>query len=163
MSLINIKYTWWNEETDIEMFYVDGIPEIEEIHKKGINCAGLINIIRQKSGLSVPELKDSECEIRGGTYHYYEYFEENKLLEEFKIDEEYEEGTLIMRKYRDVKDQGHMAIIINKNEIIHAYAEDELTGRVGITKLEKSHNYIEEGYYEYAIRPEKWLNIKEKK
>jgi hypothetical protein len=159
LSLIDIKYTWWNEESGIDMFYVDKIPEISEIRRIGINCAGLINIIRQKSGLTVPELKDSECEVRGGTYHYYEYFEENKVLEEFDIRKEYPEYTLLLRRYRDVYDQGHLAMIINKNEIIHAYAEDELTGRVGITKLEDSHYYMESGYYEYVVRPENWLKI----
>lgn len=167
-TLLGIKYTWWNEDSGDDMFYTNGIPELSTIKSIGINCAGLVNLIRQKSGLTIPELnQDDEGVVRGGTYHWYNYFLENKLLNKFDYSKYYPIGTILLRTYRDLKDQGHLAIIYSEdpedpenppNSIIHAYS-CEIGNQVGISNLYDSHFCIPEGYYEYVVYPEDWLCV----
>ena len=82
-------------------------------------------------------------------------------------------GTLFLRKYRNIEDQGHVAVFYKKykkdpskllyGEIIHAYADinHKIGGQVGTTTFGCSHFYEKgcgkEGYYEYAILPNNWL------
>ena len=81
-------------------------------------------------------------------------------------------GTLLLRNYRNKKDQGHLAIIIEHypkdntktlySNIIHSYLETNGSGQIGITNLGQSHfslvNKNGTGYYEYAVLPQNWLN-----
>lgn len=155
----DIKYTWWRTGGCERMFYADDKEDIhsDDVREIGINCAGLINLIRRQRGLFIPDLTDDQKKdgiIRGGTYHWFMYFQQIDALTEFDIDKEYDVCTLILRRYKNETDQGHMAIIINKTDIIHAYAYDTDTGIVGVTSLIDSHA---SGYYEYAISPSHWL------
>jgi hypothetical protein len=96
--------------------------------------------------------------------------EKNNKLKEFDYTKKYPIGTILYRKYRDVKDQGHFAVLHSYHKkhpdkllygnIIHAYAYDKYSGRVGVTQLGYSHfhNYnLSEGYYEYVVLPKDWL------
>ena len=159
-SLLGIKYRWWKEGDSDDLFYCNGIPSIEILNRDGINCAGFVNILRQYSGLSIPESNV----YRGGTRFWYNYFSENTKLNKFDPEESYPNGTLLLRDYRNIEDQGHLSVIIDANltdtlegTIIHAYADLDV-GEVGLTKLRYSHYYIDSGYYEYAILPEDWLS-----
>jgi len=71
-SLIGIKYTWWKDDgTDPnDMFFCHRIPTYEELKKRGINCTGLINLMRLKIGLEIPK----SIGLEGGTYFWYHYF-----------------------------------------------------------------------------------------
>jgi cell wall-associated NlpC family hydrolase len=164
-SLVGLKYTWWKSGSttkDKHPFYVDAIPTKTYIKKNGICCAGLINIMRQKAGYEVPGIGI----YKGGTYSWYKYLKKKKVLEKFDDNKNYPLGTLFLRKYRNAEDQGHVSVYIKKGkipkkplygEIIHAYAEDENGGKVGITSLGASHFTLKNGYYEYAILPKNWL------
>ena len=167
-----IKYTWWfGSDTEEDIFYCNEIPTMEKLNERGINCAGLINIMRIYSGGEIPEQKDAE-EVRGGTQFWYNYFNSVEKLEVFDYEKSYPLGTLLLRDYKDINDQGHLAVICEHSKkepkkilygsIIHAFAGgDGENGRVGITNLGSSHfsliNNDGEGYYEYAILPEDWL------
>ena len=164
-SLLGVKYVLWKGESfyeNIYPFYVKQIPSLEYIKKNGINCAGFINLLRQKSGLTIP---GKEHKYKGGTDSWYKYFEENNKLKTFDYRENYPIGTLFGRKYRGINDQGHLAVLyeIDKdglwlnNKIIHSYYEKKNKGKVGITTLGYSHYSKENGYYEYAVLPEDWL------
>ncbi len=162
-SLIGVKYTLWtgdHEKTDDkpEPFYINNIPDNEYIKKHGINCAGLINIMRLNSCGNVP----GNGNWRGGIESWYNYLKSKEVLKPFDFKQNYPKGTLLLRNYRDSYDQGHAAVICDKHDIwlndniIHAY-NDVSGGKVGITKLGCSHYIIPEGYYEYAILSEDWL------
>ena len=172
-SLIGVKYTWWKCGSTSEKdhpFYVDKLPTKKYLKENGINCAGLINIMRLYSGGEIPEQYD-EYVVRGGTRFWYNYFNTLGKLEVFDYKKYYPLGTLLLRDYKDIVDQGHLAVIyehfkkdftkILYGNIIHAYADNE-EGKVGITNLGSSHFYLTnkdgEGYYEYAILPKDWLN-----
>ena len=164
-SLIGIKYTLWKGGSlskNIYPFYVNGIPDIEYIKKNGINCAGFINLLRLKSGKDVPGNGD----FKGGTFSWFNYFQDKKFLEVFDYRIRYPIGTLLLRKYRSIYDQGHLAVLYEldenniwlNNKIIHSYYdENNGNGRVGISKLGDSHWCIPEGYYEYIVLPENWI------
>ena len=161
-KLIGIKYTLWlsgSTMTTLHPFYVDYIPPINYIKKHGINCAGLVNIMRLKNGKNIPGFGI----YRGGTGMWDYYLNSKKLLEKFDIEKQYPVGTLFLRRYRNVEDQGHLAVLYGNNgenvldgDIIHSY-NDEHGGRVGITKLRDSHYCIADGYYEFICLPENWL------
>jgi len=164
-SLIGLKYTWWKSGStsmNKHPFYIDDIPTKAYIKKNGICCTGLINIMRQKAGFDVP----GSGADKGSTIGWHKYLKNKNVLEKFDDNKNYPIGTLFLRKYRNVKDQGHVAVYLKKSkiakkplygEIIHAYAEDEDGGVVGITSFGASHFYFTNGYYEYAILPKDWL------
>lgn len=164
-SLIGIKYTLWKGgplSKDIYPFYVNEIPDIEYIKQNGLNCAGFINLLRLKSGKDVPGNGD----YKGGTLSWFNYFKEENSLELFDYRKKYPLGTLFLRKYRSIIDQGHLAVLYEldennvwlNNTIIHSYYDkDEDSGTVGLSILGDSHYSIPEGYYEYIILPENWI------
>ena len=170
-KLVGIKYTWWtgHEKKEDDFFYVNCIPKFKTLQNRGIGCTGLINILRQSVGKPIPP---SNSLFRGGTVFWYKYLKSKKLLKPFDYTKNYPLGTLFLRKYRNIDDQGHVAIYYKKNkkdptkllygEIIHAYADDKhpAGGQVGTTILGYSHFYGggRTGYYEYVITPTNWLN-----
>ena len=73
------------------------------------------------------------------TRFWYNKWKEQKKLKPFDYTKKYPLGTILFRKYRDVKDQGHFAVLYSYNkkhpdkilygEIIHAYGGSD--GQVG--------------------------------
>ena len=164
-KLIGAKYKLWLgdfQKTDDtpEPFYINEIPNIEYVRTHGINCAGLINIMRLNTSGSVP----GEGNWRGGTLSWYEYLKSKDVLIDFDYRRNYPKGTLLLRNYRNENDQGHLAVICGKDkhgkwlndDIIHAH-NNGYDGAVGTCKLGYSHYSIPEGFYEYIILPEDWL------
>ena len=164
-KLIGIKYTLWlgdhqNTDDNPEPFYINEIPNIEYIKQHGINCAGLINIMRLKCSGNIP----GEGSWRGGTESWYNYLKSKNALIEFDYKSNYPIGTLLLRTYRNPNEQGHLAVIYDKDKndiylndtIIHSY-NDKSGGKVDKCYLGFSHYSIPGGYYEYAILPDKWL------
>ena len=165
-KLLGIKYRLWkgdNSVEDQESFYVNFKPPIDYLKKNGIHCSGLINVILQEFNIPIPS---SSSQYRGGTKFWYEYFKNKGFLCKFNYNIQYPIGTLFIRKYKNKKDQGHLAILsqyYSKNpeqilygNIIHSCKEKG----VCISQLGMSHfcQYdCNEGYYEYAILPDKWL------
>lgn len=158
-SLIGIKYIWWIPNGSEEMFYTEELPSVDELTLKGTNCSGFVNILRQKYGNRIPSIKDiPEYIVKGGTSYWYEL--KKNLMKPFDIKCKYPMGTLLFRKYRNKYDQGHMAIICDTEtkQIIHCYYENKEYNGIDIHSLEQSHWYIPEGYYEFILYPDDWLN-----
>jgi hypothetical protein len=69
----------------------------------------------------------------------------------------YEDGTLLFRPYKDLEDQGHIALIIGE-KIYHSYfyvwepRGTNLTRDPGV-----SHTPIESNYYTFTAPPSAWL------
>jgi hypothetical protein len=161
-TLINVKYKWWKGEdsTIDEPFWAenDFVPSLNKI--KSVNCTGLINLMRRYVGLEVPGVKE-KYQYAGGTWIWYKYLNKNKRIRFFDISKRYPKGTLLIRKYKDIEDQGHVAVIITDNhshilyeKIIHSYSEKG----VSTTTLGFSHFSIEDGYYTHVCMPDDWLN-----
>ena len=48
---------------------------------------------------------------RGGTGFWFYYFQKNNLIQEFDYNSRYPLGTLLLRNYIDINDQGHCAVL----------------------------------------------------
>lgn len=150
----NTPYVWWKDlESTTEKdapFYCKRIPPIEEIKANGCNCAGLINLLHLSRGLSVPGVTEGEY-YAGGTYLWFEYLDAKSLLEPVSMDKKYPAGSLLLRKYRSPKDQGHLAVVytggvLRDQKLLHCHPD------AGITlddRVMESHMWLPNGYYEY--------------
>ena len=114
------------------------------------------------------KLPKSKNKYRGGTWFWYNYFKRNNKLHSFDYRKNFEIGTLFLRKYHNIEDQGHVAVFYSKNknnpdmsllgDIIHSYVTDEKgNGHVGISNLGQSYFNLPDGYYDYYIEPKDWL------
>jgi hypothetical protein len=164
-TLIGLEYKWWTGQDRDDFHYYDKPQDIPFIRKNGIACSGFANLLMHKVGVEMPKNKSKH---RGGTGFWYRQFKKNKKLRDFDYHKDYPPGTMLFRKYRNVEDQGHIAILHSVSpgkllygKLIHAYADNSEGGKVGITIVGCSHFWEDgggdEGYYEYAILPEDWL------
>lgn len=147
---IGVKYNKWTFKTDLadDFFCVNSIPKLETLKKNGLVCSSFINILRQHYGSKIPE---SNSIYRGGTLFWYNYLNEKKVLHKFEENKNYPLGTLLLRKYINETEQGHVAVVCGINKIIHCFYNDKPeNGKVDISKINKN-------YYEYFIYPEDWL------
>ncbi len=178
-NMVGIKYILWTGKEDTDIFYCSGIPSQSLLNDQGVNCAGLINIVRQYSGLTIPNNIYYQVP-RGGTHFWYLYFKSQGVLQNIDYSKKYPLGSLFLRDYHDLKDQGHLAILFQYNNgngsgsgndndngninslvdhfIIHSYYEDShLSGGVNISKFDNLRDG-KDPYYQYIILPENWLS-----
>ena len=159
LSLQGIPYDYWkggDNQTTAPMFAINGpVPDGSEI--TSANCAGLVNLIIRYIGKELPYKNDGI----GGTSAYAHYYRD--VAVPFDIMNSYPKGTLIIRDYRDVNDQGHVAIILDDNGkkalVLQSHVEGTFfeSTTPGVNKqytLEESHDG---NYYELAVLPKDWL------
>ena len=167
---LKVPYRWWKKDMPFyedDMFYtLDGKPpSAQEIidNDKSVVCSGLINLARRYMGLTIPNIDG----VKGTTWTWFRYLIKKEPINTQRT---YPIGTLLLRDYSNMKDQGHVAIItsesdnINNQMIVHAipfYSIDtELrdVGSVVYTRFIDSH-YYEDGseFYTHICLPEYWL------
>jgi hypothetical protein len=194
-SLIGVPYRWYDSELDsfngTDKFWCENTsaPCSNEINKNGksIVCTGLINLMRRKSGLSIPGLngniigkyKELFKMYPGGTGAWFLYLHQRKRLEKLDMKKKYSKGTLLLARFKDNEnDQGHVAVFYNDiNEsqtideqlIIHAspdilFVDRDKYQNHGSVKVEKfcisNNKYKYKGkksYYTHVCLPENWL------
>lgn len=148
------SYLWWKDnESTLEKdapFYCTRIPDTKTIQESGCNCAGLINMLHVSRGLTVPGVISKE-QYAGGTYIWFKYLKRAKLLEPIDVEKSYPAGSLLIRKYRNSVDQGHLAILYSsgpllEQKLLHCYPEKGITIDDSVTT---SHNWLKKGYYEF--------------
>jgi len=151
-ELINTTpYVSWKEgESTLSQnppFYCLWVPTVVEIRAAGCNCAGLVNLLQLSNGRPVPGVATGDF-YAGGTDSWHTYLKEACLLEPFDNNRRYPPGALLLRRYRDPIDQGHMAIIYDDDQkLLHSYYG------AGITidrTVASSHEWRSEGYYEFV-------------
>lgn len=164
-SLFGIKYSQWIEGSTTNKshpFYVNGPQPLQYMIDNGMCCAGLINLLVHVSGThEVP----GEGEYKGGTYEWFRVMKEKKVMEPFDMNKSYPVGTLLLRNYRDVNDQGHVAMIYSKQKnhplfdkiIDSSYSLTPEDGCVKVHTLGHSHFMFEDGMYEGVVYPENWI------
>jgi hypothetical protein len=167
LGLVGLPYKWYRKGehiTGYDKFYAvnEPAPDPSKLHeeKKSIVCTGVCNLIRRHLNLLVP--------LPGTTDAWFIYLQKNDWLEQFDIRNSYPLGTLLLRNFSNiVNDQGHAAILLENQKIIHAYADkeydesqpDEIVGVCGISDLAYSHYYYDNvGYYTHICRPVHWLH-----
>jgi hypothetical protein len=148
-QLVGTPYGWW---------YSGGIPAGEPMWAApgaapavgsvtATNCAGLTNLMLRAIGKEVPG--------HGGTGSYGEHY--RAVSETFDPGRDYPPGTLLGRYYRDVYDQGHVAVVIEGGYVLQSYADAYGGTYPGVNDwwtVAQSHAGY---YYEYAVLPDDWL------
>ena len=167
-KLIGTKYGWWNKDdmryNEIPSFSLNKkIPTIKYIKNKKCNCVGVINLIRRINNLQIPGTENSNYKYPGGTYIWFNYLYKNKKLEKFNKNKIYPRGTLLLKKYKNYKNKGHVAVIYKSSKInskiIHSWVENSIPNKnknnpgIIIEKLS-----IYDKYFTHICLPNKWLN-----
>ena len=146
------------------------LPPLDEIKNIGINCLGLINLIRLKLGkiMFSIDLKYVDKTMFGcvGYWHYKLNKYYLKHIPKYDSELDYDCGTLIYRKSCNL-DPGHFAILLDKNTIIHSYTNQDYI-KIG-TELVDPGVIIEEiciinrcsniNCFQYAIPWHVWTTI----
>lgn len=162
--------------TDKNPFWTSNepLPPISKLKKEGMVCAGLINLMRRYSGLSVLILKKNKKNVLGGTGEWFSYLKRNKRLQVFNINKSYPRGTMLLRDYNPI-DAGHLAVIYKENKkgvlfssLIHSVGWNDGSGRkvvkiddsVGKSYFAQYNGTTNKGLYTHICLPEDWL-IKE--
>lgn len=174
---MKIPYRWWDTDNDKKidpMYAFNSFYEIDldKVQKNGLNCAGVINLVRLKLGLKVPGV-DEKNKFAGGTSNWFRYLKKNDWLEPFDITKRYPKGTLLIRNYTNKYQQGHVAVIVSddkdihpwENYLIHSIPEERPKilpkGPVsfGMKKMliVQSYYFSENQHYTHAILPKYWL------
>jgi hypothetical protein len=161
-QLIGTPYGWWTGGASplrAPAWSEQGPPPlVAEVREATCFCAGVTNLMRREVGLEVPCWPGQGC---GGTGAYGEFF--SRVLYPFNISEAYPRGTLLGRYYRDVSDQGHVAVLASPNDpegsgvVLQSFANEHLGSAPVVNddyRLQSSHAGY---YYEYAVLPQDWL------
>lgn len=154
ISLIGIPYQKWggNEiEQGPPMFAINNpLPSLKEITT--CNCAGLVNLILRYRNKQLP----FDGITIGGTKAYFSYYLDKS--ENFDINTNYPKGTLLLKNYVDINEQGHVAIIIEnkgrKSKILQSQIDNYINGINTHYTLEQSHDNYN---YEKIVLPDNWL------
>lgn len=162
LPLVNkTHYVWWKdgEPTSAKPapFYCASTVNLEYIKIHGCNCAGLLNLLAHVKGSPVPGVK-SNIFYAGGTYVWHSYLESIGALQPIDISKTYPKGSLLLRRYEDPENQGHVALIYEdatcsqstflEQKLLHCYPDK------GISiddQARSSHNWHTDGYYEYCV------------
>lgn len=164
LPLVNATcYVWWKEgettATKPSPFYCrpSDAPNLDFVKANGANCAGLLNLLQHIKGAPVPGLK-GELWNAGGTVIWYDYLVSINALEPFDPKKSYPKGTLILRRYEDVENQGHVAVIYSDpkqqsdtvldQQLLHCYPD---SGIAIDATVKTSHDWHPAGYYEFAV------------
>lgn len=125
-SILDTKYAFWiPNDSMIGNFgpcWVsnESFPDMEKIKSEGVNCSGLINLVRRKIGLTIPYLNEN-YKYAGGTRAYVNYFKNN--IEKFNRDKNYK-FSLLIQDYSNPIEQGHLGII-SDNIIYHSRTDND--------------------------------------
>ena len=127
------------------------LPKPEEVAAEGCCCVGLLNFSRIARGLPT----------FAGTGHISELFE--GLIK--PLQEELPVGAMLLRRPRDDVDQGHVAIVIAGQRLLHCYVDNAIPteglcspGVAIDASWKESHAWREEGYYDGFVLVEDWLS-----
>jgi hypothetical protein len=140
--------------------------------QKGMFCAAVINLIRRASGKKVPKEPTGDSRYDGGTWACQKFWHPYMDPDGFNIYSVYPRGTLIGRYFKwaqdpgasVVLDQGHVAVLYDEHNLAEGkdawviQSHPEVGGLNWWTRLTVSNDNGGTNYYDYAIRPEYWIN-----
>jgi hypothetical protein len=159
--ILGAPYVSWKDgestTAQIAPFYcTDTLVTAEYVKQHGCNSAGLINLIATISEQPIPGLA-TKTSYAGSIVAWFDHLSEKGLLEPVS-QKWYPSGTLLLRKYRDTDDAGHLAMVYSSGpllhqKLLHCYPDAGI--KIDMTVAE-SHSWVPEGYYEYASV--KWLS-----
>jgi cell wall-associated NlpC family hydrolase len=155
-SLIGTPYGWWTggplAKRAPQWTLVGPPPDAATVRAASANCAGLTNLMLRAVGKPLPAAAGAGT---GGTKAYQIYYA--AVAEPFDVTQTYPAGTLIGRRYRSMRDQGHVAVVLGNGRVLQSFATkrgDTAPGVNDTYTVQESHGA---GYYEYAVLPQYWL------
>lgn len=153
-SLIGTPYGWWLGGAipqGAPMFASNTAPP-DPTEVASANCAGLTNLMMRAAGVRIPQHPDA---MAGGTLAYELMYEEVAMPFDASVD--YPTGTLIGRRFRDVNDQGHLAVVLDGDLVLQSFAWEMGGSEPGVNATYTVVESDGDGFYEYAVLPEDWL------
>lgn len=118
-SLLGVQYRWWHEGDtclgDQPPFYAADGPPPEAPSE--LNCAGFINCLARFAGRPIPGVA-AGLWYAGGTYAWYEELAPKCVSIDAATTRP---GALLIRRFRDEADQGHLGIVWIDGRIIHCW------------------------------------------
>lgn len=170
IELIGTPYGYWGGEeceTGAPMFAQNGgVLSKKEI--TSLNCAGLCNVMLRSIGKKLPICVEENSV--GGTEAYFDYYSEK--ANDFSIHETYPMGSLLIRKFRNSDDQGHVAVLLEDGGKTARVLQSHVDGKFGKSvlpgvnasyTLEQSHHaFLDKNgkgcTYEKIVLPADWLD-----
>lgn len=155
-GLLGIKYEWWKGgelPKDAPMWTRDEKLDTN-LKIDSVNCSGLLNLMLRSINVPLPK---SDFGGIGGTMAYYDYFKSKNVTRVFDrtSTKVYPEGTLIGRRYKDVHDQGHVAVITLRengvNGVLQSIPDEGVTEKYTLKESDSGE------YYDYIVFPDDWL------
>ena len=178
LKLVGTKYLWVRSKVppgDEPLWQQQGsAPEPADVKTRTCTCTGLVNLmLRHVQQRRMPPRKFG-IKDGGAVADYYRYYHESGVAEKFLLTPAvpYPRGTLVGRRYRNKKDQGHVAVILSadgpESFILQAYTfpmgKGNSPGVSSKQTLRMSNNTDvpdvprgAENFYDYIVRPEHWL------
>lgn len=121
-SLLGVPYSWWRANEiclgDAAPFYAAAGPPPTK--PESLNCAGFINCLARFAGRPIPGVAEGIW-YAGGTYAWYQDLA-TKCRPIESIDDA-PPGTLLIRRFRDEADQGHLGVALGDGQIIHCWPD----------------------------------------
>lgn len=157
-----MPYGWWLDgpvPDGAPAFAVNKrVPSIEWLMQQTIFCIGPINLARRHCGKAIPTAGNELYD--GGTVALWAFW--SQFLRPFDIQKNYPHGTIIFRRFRDVNDQGHGAVILGNWRVLQSFDGNEplkgTTDGPGLNARYTADASHAGGYYEYALFPPDWIN-----
>ena len=131
----------------------DVIPPVECVHRNGVFCAGVVNLMLRSIGLPIPKNPPYD----GGTQVYELQYQ----LVPFDL-HTIRRGDAVYRPYTSGTDQGHIGIALGgpDDPLLQSFAESMDTDRPGVNvdyTVRESHCG---SFYSYILpREELWKSI----
>lgn len=175
---LGVKYKSWsyNQWNDKEPpFYSNAYKtEIDTVLRYGVNCAGLINLIIARLKIPLVSLQGFS-KYKGGTLYWEKLLRRNRLLKKIVMNNKIPKACLLISKYEDCLNQGHLAITISEDilsdqKIIHSYcynsrdlADFNNLHNPGVT-IDKCSDFMNKNRvnFHYYAYPYQWLDIEGK-
>jgi hypothetical protein len=155
-AVVGTPYGWWlgGPIPQGAPMFASNVPPPDpaDVRAETVNCAGLTNLMMRAAEVKIPQHPDA---IAGGTYAYQLYFED--VATEFDPAASYPTGMLIGRRFRDVEDQGHVAIVIGGDFVLQSFAFEPMGAEPGVNSTYTVTESHDGGFYEYAVSPQDWL------
>lgn len=165
-ELNGTPYRWWDGNTwsgDKPPFWAVNKPAPNPNKVSYTNCAGFINLIARKAGRKIPGVDDNRP-YPGGTGEWAD--DKSITYKKFNPKGKYKPGTLLIRPWKGTfSDQGHLALIIDNNKVIHGTSDDVQVHTISeaIKYLNTIHKSMDSKwknkypYFELYAEPNNWL------
>jgi predicted chitinase len=154
-------YVWWLNEDEIldegppSWSKDQPPPDASVVRAQGGFCASVPNLMLRAEGQEIPGYQAGDEPWDGGIVAYcWYYIDYLQVAIPFDLNQ-LEEGDLLLRRYRDVSDQGHVAVYLADGHVMQSY--DGGGGWPGFNSnatAEASHA----GYfYEWIVKAKDWI------